>query len=99
MATMKCPKCAAPVSFDAETKFVKCTYCSGMIYIDRSGAGFYYAIPFLVNENNAVGVFKRWAAGSTRAKDLDRLAQVAGVAKKYFPVYLFKRDNNGKEEV
>lgn len=99
MATMKCPKCAAPVSFDAETKFVKCTYCSGMIYIDRSGAGFYYAIPFMVNENNAVGVFRRWAAGSTRAKDLDRLAQVAGVAKKYFPVYLFKRDNNGKEAV
>lgn len=99
MAQIKCPKCAAPVSFDAETKFVKCPYCSSQIYIDKSGAGFYYAIPFTVNETNAIGVFKRWAAGSTRAKDLDKLAQIAGVKKKYFPVYMFKRDVNGKEEV
>lgn len=99
MATIKCPKCAAPVDFDGGAKFVKCNYCSGQIYIDRSGAGFYYALPFMVDEANAVGMFRRWAAGSTRAKDLDRLAQVAGVKRKYFPVYMFKRDVGGKETV
>jgi hypothetical protein len=99
VASIKCPKCAAPVSFDADTKFVKCSYCSSQIYIDRTGAGFYYALPFFVDETNAIGMFRRWAAGSTRAKDLDKLAQIAGVKKKYFPVYMFKRDVNGKEQV
>ena len=99
LASIKCPKCAAPVTFDADSKFVKCTYCDSQVFIDKSGAGFYYAVPFMVDETNAVGMFRRWAAGSTKAKDLDRLAQMAGVQKKYFPVYMFKRDVNGKEAV
>jgi hypothetical protein len=87
------------VPFDTGVKFVKCPYCASQIYIDRSGAGFYYALPYMVKENDAIGMFKRWAAGSTRAKDLDKLAQVAGVKRQYFPVYMFKRDLNGVEQV
>jgi len=99
LATVKCPKCAAPVPFDTGVKFVKCPYCSSQVYIDRTGAGFYYALPFVIDENNSIGVFRRWAAGSTKAKDLDKLAQVAGVKRVYFPVYMFKRDINGVEQV
>jgi hypothetical protein len=99
VATVKCPKCGAPVPFDTGVKFVKCPYCSSQVYIDRTGAGFYYALPFMVSENNAVGVFRRWAAGSTKAKDLDKMAQLAGMKKQYFPVYMFKRDLNGVEQV
>jgi len=87
------------VPFDTGVKFVKCPYCSSQVYIDRTGAGFYYAIPYMVDEANAVGMFKRWAAGSTKAKDLDKLAQLAGMKKNYFPVYMFKRDMNGVEQV
>ena len=87
------------MTFDTGTKFVKCSYCSSQIYIDRSGAGFYYAAPFMVDETNAIGLFRRWAAGPTKAKDLDRRAQVAGITKQYFPVYMFKRDVKGREEV
>jgi len=99
MATIQCPKCNARVEFEAGTKFVKCSYCNSQIYIDRSGAGFYYILPYMVQENDAVGIFRRWAAGSTMAKDLDKLAQLAGVKRQYFPVYYFKRDVEGKEEV
>ncbi len=99
MATVKCPKCAAPVPIDTGVKFVKCPYCQSQIYLDRTGAGFYYALPFMVKENDSVGMFRRWAAGSTKAKDLDKLAQVAGVKRQYFPVYMFKRDVNGVEQV
>ena len=88
MAEIKCPKCAGLVQFDAGTKFTKCSYCSSQIYIDRSGAGFYYAIPFTLSESDAVGTFKRWAGGSTKAKDLDRLAQVTS-DQDDFPVYMF----------
>jgi hypothetical protein len=99
MAQIKCPKCAAPVEFDAGTKFTKCGYCGSLIYLDRTGAGFYYAIPFKLSQDDAVGTFRRWAGGSTKAKDLDRLAQVTTVKKQYFPVYLFRRDQGGKEVV
>jgi hypothetical protein len=99
MAEIKCPKCAAPVQLDAGTKFTKCSYCGSLIYIDRTGAGFYYAIPFRLSEADAIGTFRRWAGGSTRAKDLDKLANITSVKKQYFPVYLFRRDLNGKEEV
>ena len=99
MAGIKCPKCAAAVEFDPKDKFVQCTYCGSLIYIDRSGAGFYYAVPFLIDQNNAIGTFRRWASGPTKAKDLDRSAQVVGAKKEYFPVYLFKREVNGVEQV
>jgi hypothetical protein len=87
------------VPFDTGVKFVKCPYCASQVYVDRSGVGFYYALPYMVKENDAIGMFKRWAAGSTKAKDLDKLAQVAGVKRQYFPVYMFKRDLNGVEQV
>ncbi|WP_019176864.1 hypothetical protein [Methanomassiliicoccus luminyensis] len=99
MAHINCPKCAAPVEFDAGTKLTKCPYCSSQIFIDRSGAGFYYAIPFKLTEQDAVGTFRRWAGGSTKAKDLDRLAQVDSVKRQYFPVYLFRREVDGREVV
>lgn len=99
MASLSCTKCGATVEFDTGDKFVKCSYCSSQIFIDRSGAGFFYALPFAMNENDVVGVFRRWAGGSTRAKDLDKLAQISSVKKQYFPVYLFKRDVNGAEQV
>jgi hypothetical protein len=99
LASVNCPKCGAPVPFDTGVKFVKCPYCSSQVYIDRTGAGFYYALPFMMEEEQAVGVFKRWAAGPTKAKDLDKFAQIAGVKREYFPVYMFKRDVNGVEQV
>ena len=97
-ASVGCPKCGARVEFDSGTKFVRCSYCSSMVYIDRSGSGFYYILPFVVREDNAVGIFKRWAAGPTKAKYLDQ-AQLAGSKRQYFPVYMFKRTVEGKEVV
>lgn len=87
------------MEFDAGDRFVKCQYCSSQLFIDRSGAGFYYALPFSVQENDAVGIFRRWAGGPARAKDLDKLAQISSLKKQYFPVYLFKREVNGVEQV
>ena len=37
--------------------------------------------------------------GSTKAKDLDKAAVITAVKKSYFPVYLFRRDVGGREEV
>lgn len=99
MAEIKCTKCGAPIKFDVGDKFVKCSYCDTQLYIDRSGAGFFYIMPFMIDQPAAQGIFKRWAAGSRTAKDLDRLAQVLSLNQAYFPVYLFKRDVNGSEKI
>lgn len=99
MAEIKCNKCGAPIKFEAGDKFVKCSYCDTQLYIDRSGAGFFYIMPFFMDQAGAQGTFKRWAAGPERAKDLDRLAQVSGIKQQYFPVYLFRRNVGGSENV
>ncbi len=60
-----------------EDLLVRCNYCSTGIYIDRSGAGFYYILPFTLDDECGNG--GRSGVGppdSTKAKDLDRLAQV-----------------------
>jgi hypothetical protein len=99
MTEVKCTKCGAPIKFDTGDKFAKCEYCGTQIYIDRSGVVFFYIMPFFIDMVNAQGIFKRWTAGSTMAKDLEAKAQVSGIKQHFFPVYLFKRDVGGKEQV
>jgi DNA-directed RNA polymerase subunit RPC12/RpoP len=99
MTDVKCTKCGAPIKFDTGDKFAKCEYCGTQIFIDKSGVVFFYIMPFFIDGTNARGIFKRWTAGSTMAKDLEARAQVSGIKQLYFPVYLFKRDVGGKEVV
>jgi hypothetical protein len=99
MATINCTKCGAPNELDAGAKFMRCEFCESQIYIDKSGAGFFYVLPFQLDEGAANGVFKRWAAGSDKAADLEATARVVGTTAQYFPVFMFRRDVQGKEEV
>jgi hypothetical protein len=80
-------------------RIAKCRYCDSQIFIDRSGAGFFYIIPFMLNATQAQGVFKRWTAGSNMARDLESAARISVLRQSYFPVYMFKRDVGGKEQV
>ena len=99
MASVKCTKCGAPIELDPGVKFAKCKFCDSQIFLDRSGAGFFYIIPFMMNATQAQAVFKRWSAGSRMAKDLESEARISVLRQSYFPVYMFKRDVNGKEQV
>jgi hypothetical protein len=67
--------------------------------VDKSGAGFYYILPFQLSDTDAQGVFRRWAAGSERAKDLEQTARVTAFKRSYFPVFQFRRDTSSGEEV
>ena len=78
---------------------MKCAFCESQIYIDKSGAGFFYILPFQMDEAAANGVFRRWAAGSERAKGLDVSARVAAIKGSLFPVFMFRRDVSGREAV
>lgn len=99
MITIKCPKCVAPIEIDAGTKFTKCPYCDTQIYVDRSGAGFYYIIDFTLDKDAAIGTFKRWASGPSKVKNLDKTASITNIKKMFFPTYFFRRHVDGKEKV
>jgi len=99
MTKIKCQKCGANIEIDAGTKFAKCEYCGSQMYIDKSGVGFFYIVEFKTDENEARGIFKRWSAGSAMAKDLENEAKIVKMMLQYFPLYMFKRDVDGKEVI
>ena len=67
--------------------------------MDKSGAGFFYILPFQMDVAGAQGVFRRWTAGSQRAKDLEVAARITSFKASYFPVFLFRRDTDRGELV
>jgi hypothetical protein len=99
LESVKCTKCGAPIELDPGVRIAKCKFCDSQIFLDRSGAGFFYIIPFMMNATQAQAVFKRWSAGSRMAKDLESEARISVLRQSYFPVYMFKRDVGGKEQV
>jgi DNA-directed RNA polymerase subunit RPC12/RpoP len=99
LAGIKCTKCGAPIDIDPGQRIAKCKYCDSQIFIDRSGAGFFYIIPFMLNATQAQSTFKRWSAGSKMARDLEAQAHISILRQSYFPVYMFKRDVGGREQV
>jgi hypothetical protein len=99
MPEIRCNKCGAQVKFEAGDRFVKCSYCDPQLFIDRSGVGFFYIMPFMVDRAGAQGILKRWSAGDRMAKDLETAAKITEFKQAYFPVYMFRRDVDGKEVV
>ncbi len=98
MAQLRCPKCGAPARAEHGTQYVTCDSCGTVIYIDRSSVIFNYIMPFLLDEEKARAVFRRWCAGPSLAKGLDHDAEILSVEKLYFPVFLFRRVINGVEK-
>ncbi|MCK5253972.1 MAG: zinc ribbon domain-containing protein, partial [Thermoplasmata archaeon] len=78
---------------------MQCAFCESQIYIDKSGAGFFYVLPYQLDVNAANGVFRRWAAGSDKAKDLESTSRVVATTGSYFPIFMFRRDLDGRENV
>jgi DNA-directed RNA polymerase subunit RPC12/RpoP len=99
MAETNCPKCGAPLELEVGLLIADCSYCDTRVFIDKSGAHFYYILPFLSDGQQAIGIFKRWAAGPKKAKNLDSLATVQRLTQQYFPVYMFRRRVGSAESV
>jgi hypothetical protein len=78
---------------------MRCAFCESQIYIDKSGAGFFYVLPYQLDPEAANGVFRRWAAGSDKAVNLESTARVVSTESTYFPVFMFRREVNGRENV
>ncbi|MDV0441196.1 hypothetical protein [Methanorbis furvi] len=98
MSQLRCPKCGAPVRAEHGKQYVTCDSCQTVIYIDRSSVIFNYIMPFILDEEKARAVFRRWCAGPSLAKDLEQTAEITSVEKIYFPVFLFRRTIKGQEK-
>jgi hypothetical protein len=68
------------------------------MYVDKSRVIFNYIMPFILEEPQAEAVFRRWAAGPSLAKNLEKDAQITGMEKIFFPVCMFRRMVNGAEK-
>ncbi len=97
MTEIKCQKCGAPIEIEPGMKFAKCGYCDSQVYIDKTHVGFFYIVEIKIREDEAKSIFKRWSAGSNMAKDLENEAKIVKIIPQYFPLYMFKRDVDGKE--
>lgn len=98
MSQLRCPQCGAPVIAEHAKQYTTCENCGTIISIDRSSVSFNYIMPFILDEDKARAVFRRWCAGPSLAKDLEREAQITSVEKIYFPVFLFRRGVGGQEK-
>jgi len=77
----------------------RCAYCGLQVLIDKRGAAFSYIVPYLIDRAQAEGIFNRWADGPRKAKDLRAKAKMTYFEPFYFPVYLFRRIVDGREEL
>jgi len=99
MPQFSCPKCGAALAVDPGTQIAKCQFCGTVTYVDRSEALFYYLLPFTIDEVKARGIFKRWTAGPSMAKELEHGCKVTKIVKEFFPVFRFRRSVNKNEKV
>jgi hypothetical protein len=89
-STIICPQCAAENQLQADEKFIECSFCGSVIYIDKSKIVSHYVVTSTFKQQEAEGNLRRWMAGNFQVKDLDKLARITNVEFYYFPMWYFK---------
>jgi DNA-directed RNA polymerase subunit RPC12/RpoP len=94
---IKCPQCGGDVKVTEGETFLTCEYCSSAIYIDKSKVVFHYILKPTLDQNGAASSLRRWMAGSSTVKGLEKDARIAKTEFIYFPVWYFKIQKAEKE--
>ena len=98
-AQITCSQCGGELHPDEGQLFLSCPYCGATVYLDRSRVVFHWYVASTLKDQDAVAALYRWMSGSQTVKDLDKKAKVVGQSFEYFPVWYFKWDEQGKEQV
>jgi hypothetical protein len=98
-ANITCSQCGGELHPDEGQIFLTCPYCGATVYLDKSQVVFHWYVAPTLNDQDAVGALYRWMSGSQTVKDLDKKARVVGQSFQYFPVWYFKWQHQGKEQV
>ena len=96
---IKCPQCGADVKAIEGQTFLTCEYCSSAIYIDKSKIVFHYMLKSTIDEVAAAASLRRWMAGSSTIKGLDKEAAISEKEFVYFPIWYFKIKQGEKEVI
>ncbi len=96
---LTCSQCGGELHPDEGQIFLTCPFCSATVYLDKSRVVFHWYVAPTLNDQDASAALYRWMSGSQTVKDLDKKARVVGQSFQYFPVWYFKWQNQGKEEV
>jgi predicted RNA-binding Zn-ribbon protein involved in translation (DUF1610 family) len=99
LTEFNCSQCGGALHPDEGQVFLTCPYCGATVYLDKSRVVFHWSVAPTLNDQDAVGALYRWMSGSQTVKDLDKKARLAGQSFQYFPVWYFKWQSQGKEEV
>jgi hypothetical protein len=96
---IKCTQCGGEVEVLEGESFLTCGYCNSSLYVDKKKIVYHYVLQCTFDEEAAVRNLRRWMAGNYTVKHLDRDARVTGREFFYFPLWYFKGDVKGHEQV
>lgn len=98
-ANPTCSQCGGELHPDEGQIFLTCPFCGATVYLDKSRVVFHWYVAPTLKDQDALGALYRWMSGSQTVKDLDKKARVVGQSFQYFPVWYFKWQDRGKEQV
>lgn len=94
-----CTQCGGESPVSSGQRFVRCSFCDATLHVDRSGTVALYALPWRLDHEEAEASLRRWMAGNDTVKDLDRKSTLDSVSALSFPMWLFRAQVKGREEV
>ncbi|MGB3562663.1 MAG: hypothetical protein WBC09_06340, partial [Thermoanaerobaculia bacterium] len=97
--TIQCPQCGGESPLPTGQQLLRCPFCSGTLFVDRSAVVSHYSLPTLFDGDEAAAALRRWMAGNETVKGLDRRSQAQNIEPLTFPMWLFRARTEGGEVV
>ena len=94
-----CTQCGGEGALGSGQRFLTCRFCGATLFVDRSGIVGHYRLPRLLGADEAKAACRRWMAGNETVKDLDTKSTIESIEAISFPVWLFRVQAQGGEEV
>lgn len=96
--SLNCTQCGGELHPETGQTFLTCPYCSATVYLDKARVVFHWSVAPTLDESGAAAALFRWMSGNETVKDLDKKSTVAGSEFRYFPLWYFRWDQDGREE-
>ena len=94
-----CTQCGGEGALESGRRFLTCRFCGATLFVDRSGIVGHYRLPRLLGADEAKAACRRWMAGNETVRDLDTKSTIESIEAVSFPVWLFRLQAQGGEEV
>lgn len=98
-APIQCPQCGGESPLPTGQQLLRCPFCSGTLFVDRSAVVSHYTLPPLLEREEAEAALRRWMAGNETVKGLDRRSEIEKIELLTFPMWLFRARSEGGEVV